>query len=113
MTKEHTEPLLSLCIPTYNRAVILKENLSILQGQMSDIDQSDLELIVSNNCSPDNTEEIVSEYIKRGMSINYNCNAQNIGSDGNFLRCMKMAKGKYIDEIDVPSSDIEDELIDE
>lgn len=90
------QPILSLCIPTYARCEILRGNLEQIQKQLDSINMDELELIVSNNCSPDNTEEVVQTFIKQGMSIRYNCNMENLGSDGNFLKCMDMAKGKYI-----------------
>lgn len=90
------QPLLSLCIPTYGRAEILRGNLEQIQKQLDSVNIGELELIVSNNCSPDNTEEVVQSFIKQGMPIRYNCNTENLGSDGNFLKCMHMASGKYI-----------------
>lgn len=94
MKKE--QPILSLCIPTYGRGEILRGNLEQIQKQLDTINMDELELIVSNNCSPDNTEKVVHTFIKQGMPIRYNCNTENLGSDGNFMKCMDMAKGKYI-----------------
>ena len=94
MKKE--QPILSLCIPTYKRAEILSENLSIISEQLREVDLNELELIVSNNCSPDNTDEVVHSFIKLGMPITYNCNTENLGADGNFLKCMHISKGKYV-----------------
>ena len=90
------QPILSLCIPTYGRCEILKGNLEQIQKQLDSINMDELELIVSNNCSPDKTEEVVLSFINQGMPIVYNCNKENLGADGNFLKCMDMAKGKYI-----------------
>ena len=90
------QPILSLCIPTYGRCEILRGNLEQIRKQLDSINMDELELIVSNNCSPDKTEDVVQSFIKQGMPIRYNCNNENLGSDGNFLKCMDMAKGKYI-----------------
>lgn len=90
------QPILSLCIPTYGRCEILKGNLEQIQKQLDSINMDELEFIVSNNCSPDKTEEVVLSFINQGMPIVYNCNKENLGADGNFLKCMDMAKGKYI-----------------
>lgn len=91
-----SQPLLSICIPTYNRADILRGNISLIQKQLADIDISELEIIVSNNCSTDHTEEVVMSFIKEGIPIIYNRNSENLGADGNFLKVMNMASGKYI-----------------
>lgn len=103
------QPLLSICIPTWNRAKFLKISLDRIKKQIKDIDRSLLELYVSDNCSTDETEEIVKNYIVDGMPINYNRNQENLGMDGNFLKCIQSATGKYIlllgdDDILLPDS---------
>ena len=90
------DPILSICIPTYNRAAILRENLKGIYEQLQSIATNEVELIVSDNCSPDYTQDIVASMQKLGMPIVYNRNEENIGADRNFLKCMHMARGKYI-----------------
>ena len=77
-----TKKLLSICIPTYNRAKILDNALKAIQKELKTIDCSEIELIVSDNCSPDNTEEVVQNYIQTGMPIVYSKNTTNLGKDG-------------------------------
>lgn len=89
-----TKPLLTIAIPTYNRAGYLRELLSSLAGQLRD--EARLELMISDNASPDETRAVVEESIARGMKIRYIRNAQNIGSDANFLQCFEQARGKYV-----------------
>ena len=90
------QPILSLCIPTFNRADTLRGNLEQIHKQLHTINPDELELIVSNNCSPDNTDDVVRAYTEQGMSIVYNKNIENLGADGNFLTIMRMATGKYM-----------------
>jgi len=90
------QPLLSICIPTYNRASILNENLQIISEQLNETITNEVEIIVSDNCSPDNTREVAANMQKLGLPIVYNRNAENIGADGNFLKCMNIASGKYV-----------------
>ena len=90
------QPLLSICIPTYNRASILNENLQIISEQLNETITNEVEIIVSDNCSPDNTREVAANMQKSGLPIVYNRNAENIGADGNFLKCMIIASGKYV-----------------
>lgn len=87
--------LLSICIPTYNRASILSENLNRIFSQISGSDFP-IEILVSDNCSTDYTETVVMDYIKKGMRINYLRNDINIGMERNFIRCLQNAKGKYV-----------------
>lgn len=89
-------PLLSICIPTWNRAPFLKESLSRLLKEYETVDKDDVEIFVSDNCSDDDTKEVVLDYIKCGFLISYNRNQENKGAAENFLICMRQAKGKYI-----------------
>lgn len=94
--KTYISPLLSLCIPTYNRETKLKISLEKLSDQLEDVDSSLIELYISDNCSSDGTENIVREYINKGLPIIYSRNDQNIGPDRNFFKCIQSASGKYI-----------------
>lgn len=91
-----SECILSICIPTYNRARFLVNSIESLYQQMDDELYRQVEVMVSNNCSTDNTDAIVKEYIDKGMPITYFENKVNIGADGNFLQCIRYAKGKYV-----------------
>ena len=48
------QPLLSICIPTYNRSEQLRRALESLVGQEG---FSEVEVVISDNCSTDGTEE--------------------------------------------------------
>lgn len=98
-------PLLTLAIPTYKRAGCLKELLDVLAPQMEG--ETRVELLVSDNCSPDDTSAVVQSFLDRGLPIRYNRNQTNLGADGNFVRCYEMAAGEYFwvfgdDDIIVP-----------
>ena len=93
---ENKQPILSICIPTYNRAEKLKKSLGIICDQLYYIDSNDVELVVSDNCSQDDTREVVKSFITTGCHITYFCNDSNIGPDRNFLKCINCANGKYI-----------------
>lgn len=90
------QPILSLCIPTYNRAEILRKNLHYIYEQLKNVDSNEIEIIVSDNCSLDNTREIVVKMQHNGMPIAYSRNTDNVGADRNFLKCMRLAQGKYV-----------------
>ncbi|MGP0591596.1 glycosyltransferase family 2 protein [Nitrospira sp. T9] len=84
------KPLVTIAIPTYNRAgTYLKHTLR------SAIDQSykNLEIIVSDNCSPDHTESVVNEF--NDPRIQYVKHSQNIGHFRNFKFCVEQARGDY------------------
>lgn len=83
-------PLFSIAIPTYNRATgYLKQALesAVAQGY------SDLEILVSDNCSTDATESVV-----RGFAdprIRYVKHPVNLGPASNFKYCIEAARGNY------------------
>jgi abequosyltransferase len=87
-------PLLTLAIPTYNRAGCLKELLSLLAAQVKD--EPRVELIISDNASPDTTPALAQEFVDQGLPIRFIRNRQNVGADANFLQCFEQAQGKYV-----------------
>jgi len=104
-TGSNARPLLTLAIPTYNRARYLRELLSVLFDQL--VAEPRVELIISDNASPDETPEVVKEFQKRGLNLRNIRNETNIGADANFLQCFEQARGKYFwlfgdDDILVP-----------
>ena len=87
-------PLLTIAIPTYNRAGCLRELLTILIDQLKD--ERRVEMIISDNASPDETPAVVQDFVDRGLQVRYIRNTQNIGPDPNFLQCFEQARGKYV-----------------
>jgi glycosyltransferase involved in cell wall biosynthesis len=85
---------ISICIPTYNRASLLENCLnSIIQGNQ--FSENDFEICISDNCSTDNTQEIVQSAQKK-ISINYSRGSSNIGMARNFLKVVDMAIGEFV-----------------
>lgn len=91
---EIKKPLLTIAIPTYNRAWCLGELLPVLEDQLAN--ESRVELIISDNASPDETPSLVQDFMARGLRVRYIRNGENIGPDGNFLQCFEQARGKYV-----------------
>ena len=85
------KPLLSICIPTYNRAEYLKKSLESLVGQES---FSEIEVVISDNCSTDNTQEVIAEFQKVYPNIAYFRNEENI-RDRNYPTVMMRAHGVF------------------
>jgi len=91
MLSSQNNPLVSICIPTYNSARFLKECLVSIVNQT----YPNKEIIISDNASTDETEEIVKEYIEK-YKIKYYKNEKNIGAEANFTRCIELANGEFI-----------------
>jgi len=85
------QPLVSVGIPTYNRGHTLeKAVLSILNQNYSN-----LEIIISDNASSDNTQELCEEMMRADTRIQYYRHTENKGPYPNFETCRDMARGKY------------------
>lgn len=90
---ENREPLLSICIPTYNRNKYLEE---ALRNITSDPDfNSQVEIIISDNASTDQTQMISEKYASQYDNIFYYRNDENI-KDRNFYMALSRAHGKYV-----------------
>lgn len=83
-------PLISVIMPTYNRAYIIEKAIDSILNQT----YKNLELIIIDDCSSDNTEDVIKKYkdkrlkyikLEKNSGANY---ARNIGIDN--------AKGEYI-----------------
>jgi glycosyltransferase involved in cell wall biosynthesis len=80
----------SILIPTYNRASLLYETIeSILRQNFKNY-----EIIVTDDCSTDNTEEVVKGF--RDNRIYYYKNKVNLGYGKNLQACYERAKGNII-----------------
>jgi glycosyltransferase involved in cell wall biosynthesis len=95
--QNNPEYLLSVCIPTYNRAKLLPIALdSILNQFQANTELSNLvEVVVSDNAGSDNTGDIVAEYQKKFPQVKYFRNQENIGGDLNLANSVVKATGKY------------------
>lgn len=90
------KPLLSICIPTYNRATCLKECLESIVSQFNDEGVlNQVEVVISDNASTDNTVEIVKEFQKNFSNIYYSKNETNLGFDRNLLKVVERSVGEY------------------
>lgn len=89
-------PLLTIAIPTYKRDAYLAETLKQLQSELKFCDSYSVEILVSDNASPDGTKSTVETAMDAGLPIRYVCNSENIGSDANIAQCFNLASGHYV-----------------
>lgn len=88
--------ILTIAIPTYNRANYLKENLDVLLPQCNKFKDS-VEVIISDNASKDETEAVVRGFIENSMyPVKYNRNIENKGIPANIEIVTGSSQGKYI-----------------
>ena len=87
-------PTVSILMPVYKTSQYLREAIDSMLSQTF----ADFELIVLNDCSPDNAEEILNEY-KDPRIVRY-LGEKNVGLANVLNVGMQMAKGKYIARMD-------------
>ena len=85
------KPLLSLCIPTYNRSQYLKKSIDSIICQQEFL-RGKVEIVISDNASEDDTREVAEAYLKKYDNIFYNRNEMNV-RDKNFPIVLHEAHG--------------------
>jgi glycosyltransferase involved in cell wall biosynthesis len=89
--EKKTLPLVSIGIPTYNGSARLHKPISSVWAQ----NYPNLEVIVSDNCSTDNTREVLESIAKEHPEIRYIRQEKNLTQIPNYEFLLKVAKGKY------------------
>jgi len=83
-------PLVSICIPTYNRAKFVSKAIDSALSQS----YPNIEIIVVDNASQDEIDSVIANY--QDTRLHFFKNSRNLGMYGNFNRCIELSKGKYI-----------------
>ncbi len=89
------EELVSIIMPSYNTGQYIKESIESVLAQS----YKQWELIIVDDCSEDNTDEVVKEYLWDNR-IRYIKNDANCGAAVSRNRALKEAKGKWIAFLD-------------
>lgn len=90
---------LSICILTFNRAEKLNKLLINIREQIKDFDNKNkIEILIADNCSTDNTEDIVNNnrIYFNDIKFKYYKQSTNIGADRNTDFLYRNACGKYV-----------------
>ena len=83
-------------MPTYNCAKFIKASVSSVLAQ----DYPHWELIIVDDCSKDNTQEVLTPYLTQYPNIHYTCLSQNSCPAVARSEALKQAKGDYIAFLD-------------
>lgn len=83
--------ILSICIPSYNRADMLSAAIKSILNQAAE----GVEIVVSDNASTDNTDSVMRDLARRHPQIRYVRSDVNVGADRNFLKVVEVATGRY------------------
>jgi glycosyltransferase involved in cell wall biosynthesis len=85
-------PLVSVCVPTYNYGRFLTDCIESVLNQTL----SEWELVITDDCSTDSTEEIVRGYAATYPNIHYFRNVRRLGMNANLKSAAEFARGRYI-----------------
>ncbi len=85
-------PKISIVIPVRNRVDLVGRAIDSVLGQSFD----DFELLVSDNCSDDGTDDLVESYLVRDKRVKLFRQSQNIGMWNNFNFLIEQASGEYL-----------------
>lgn len=88
--------MVSVCMITYGHEKFIKQAIEGVLMQQCDFE---VELIVANDCSPDNTDNVIKEILqtdKRASWIKYTRQEKNLGVTANLLFALQKCEGNYI-----------------
>ena len=90
---EKTKPLVSIIVPNYNHAIYLRRRLDTIFNQTF----QNFEVIILDDCSSDNSKEIIEEYRNRPQVNHIVYNEVNSGSPfKQWAKGFEFAQGEYI-----------------
>jgi abequosyltransferase len=98
--------LLTIIVPTYNRASSLMMLLDSLVIELSGLEQK-VAVIIGDNASTDDTPTITARFASQWSSTRVLRHVENLGADENFCRCVEMVDSRYfwiVGDDDLPRS---------
>lgn len=88
------KPLVSVCVTTYNHAEYIGQALESILSQRTSFG---VEIVVGDDCSGDDTAEVVSHYVAQYPDrVRLLTAERNMGMRANYRRTIEAAKGEYI-----------------
>lgn len=96
MNNTEKQELVSIITPTYNCGEFIAETIESVLAQT----YQNWEMIVVDDCSTDNTEEIIATFLKKDHRIQYHKLKQNAGAAVARTVSMQLAKGEYMAFLD-------------
>ena len=91
MSAGTSKPRVSIGMPVYNRDKYVGQSIEAHLNQTF----TDFELILTDNCSTDRSEEICRSYAEKDPRVKYFRNPRNLGAAGNYRRCWELCTGEY------------------
>ena len=86
---------LTIAIPTYNRSNYLDRCLGSIFDNIKGY-ENDIEILIANNASTDDTSTVIDKYINLGFNFRYHVHESNCGLEGNLYFCFHNSNGNYL-----------------
>nr|WP_199158649.1 glycosyltransferase family 2 protein [Pedobacter sp. ASV2] len=86
------QPLISIALCTYNGAEYLSQQLLSIVNQT----YKNIEIVIVDDCSTDNTIEIVKSFTKDFSQVKFYQNTKNLGFNKNFEKAIQLTTGDYV-----------------
>ncbi len=90
--KTKNRPLVSVCIPSYNYSNYISSAIESVLLQT----YQNFELIIVDDYSTDNTNQIIEKYLTQDKRIQFYKNTSNLGMVENWNLCLKKTTGEYV-----------------
>ncbi len=90
--EEYSQPILSICIPTLNRAEILRQTLT----HLADTLDPSFEIVVSDNCSSDHTIDVLDDFARKWKRFRYITQPKELFVIKSLAAAMLMGRGRYL-----------------
>ena len=103
-------PLVSIAVCTYNGERFLSKQIDSIINQR----YTNLEIVISDDCSRDSTRQLLQAYQEKDARIKLYLNKQNLGYTKNFEHALNLCTGKYIafaDQDDIWTPDKIDTMV--
>ena len=85
------KPLVSIGLPVFNGGEYLESSIDTLLSQS----YQNIEVLVCDNASTDNTQSIVEQYCRKDKRIKYHRHEKNLGAAANYNSTFDLSSGKY------------------
>ena len=89
-----SDALLTIVVPTYNRAAYLQRLLQTLRTELDGL-HDEVQVLVSDNASTDHTSSLLHSLKTQWPALIVQRNQSNLGADGNFCECMDRVETRY------------------
>ena len=90
----NNKTLISVIIPSYNRANTVGQTIESIVAQKVD---ADIEIVIGDDCSTDNAREVLEQYRQKYPNvIRLFLREQNMGLGANWAQCVKDCRGEFI-----------------